>query len=306
MKGPAKSLRVHAGDSVHVEVQASYEEHSKKKVRGANGILAAVASLFNPGTAGIEAAGGAQSLTEAIAGTTLLDRDKTGVPKAYLNYVVMNKDSVVIDQGFVPVSEAAKIQVGGRGKDKRRTSAMVDSVTHETLAIDLDIAEEGYLYTYVSNESNWDVDVHFDQMTLVASSTAPAVVQRNDRAAIRYYPHGLAHQQPLTNPTNDYLYNGMERVGELDLNVYSAAFRTYDPALGRWWQQDPMQDAMPSLSAYHQTYGNPVNYRDPLGLYGWGGHGGLNRHIGESAGEQWMRERELSDGLVLCLPRFLP
>lgn len=37
----------------------------------------------------------------------------------------------------------------------------------------------------------------------------------------------------------------MERVDDLDLNVYSAAFRTYDPALGRWWQQD----WMPGLSA---------------------------------------------------------
>ena len=51
---------------------------------------------------------------------------------------------------------------------------------------------------------------------------------------------------------------------------------------------------MPGLSAYHQTYGNPVNYRDPLGLYGYGG--GLNRHIGESAGEQWMREHGMGAG----------
>ncbi len=83
--------------------------------------------------------------------------------------------------------------------------------------------------------------MHFDEMTVAAASSAPLIVQSQD-----YYPHGLAHQQPLINPTNDYLYNGMERVGELDLNVYSAAFRTYDPALGRWWQQD----AMPGLSAY--------------------------------------------------------
>ncbi len=289
VKGPAKSLRVHAGDSIHIEVQVSYEEHSRKKVRGANGILAAVASLFNPGTAGIEAAGASQSLTEALAGTTLLDRDKTGVPKAYLNYVVLNKDSVVIDQGYVPVSEAAKIQTRRRGKGKRKTDAVVDSAIHERLAIDLDIQEEGYLYTYVSNESNWDVDVHFDEMAVAAASSAPLIVQSQD-----YYPHGLVHQQPLTNPSTDYLYNGMERVGELDLNVYSAAFRTYDPALGRWWQQDPMQDAMPGLSAYHQTYGNPVSYRDPLGLYGYGG--GLNRHIGESAGEQWMREHGMGAG----------
>ena len=294
VKGPAKSLKVHRGDSIHIEVQASYEEHSRKKVKGGSGVLAAVSTLFSPAAAGIEVVGASEGINEALAGATLLDRDKTGVPKAYLNYVVMNDDKQVIDQGFVPVSEAAKIETGkrrteGGKREKGRGMANgVDSVAHETLAVDLDIEEEGYLYTYVSNESNWDVDVHFDQMAVAAASTAPLTVQSQD-----YYPHGLTHQQPLTTPTNDYLYNGMERVDELDLNVYSAAFRTYDPALGRWWQQDPMQDAMPGLSAYHQTYGNPVAFADPLGLWP---EPGLNRHIGESAGEQWMREHGMGAG----------
>ena len=113
-------------------------------------------------------------------------------------------------------------------------------------------------------------------MVVAVSSTAPTIIQSQN-----YYP------------TNDYLYNGMERVDELNLNVYSAAFRTYDPALGRWWQQDPMQDALPGLSAYHQTFGNPVAFADPLGLWP---EPGLNRHIGESAGEQWMREHGMGAG----------
>ena len=291
-QGPTLKQVVHRGDSVHIEVKASYEEHSRKKVQG-GGLLTAVASLFSPSAAGLEAAGATESLSEALAGTTLLNRDRTGVPKAYLNYIVLNEEQEVVDQGFVPVSEAAKIETGRRKKGGRKTkgtsgidNAPMDSVQHETLAVVLDIQQDGYLYTYVSNESNWDVDVHFDQMTIMTAGTQPVVVQSND-----YYPHGLTHQQPLNNPTNDYLYNGMERVDDLDLNVYSAAFRTYDP-VGRWWQQDPVQDAMPGLSAYHQTYGNPVNYRDPLGLYGWGG--GVNRHIGETAGEQWMREHNMA------------
>ena len=122
-------------------------------------------------------------------------------------------------------------------------------------------------------------------MAVAVASAAPLIVQSND-----FFPFGLSHQQPLSNPTNDYLNNGMERVDDLSLNVYSAAFRTYDPALGRWWQQDPMQDAMPGLSSYHQTFGNPVAFADPLGLFP---EGGVNRHMGESAGEQWMRESGL-------------
>ena len=54
-----------------------------------------------------------------------------------------------------------------------------------------------------------------------------------------------------------------------------------------------MQDAMPGLSAYHQTFGNPVAFADPLGLWP---EPGLNRNIGESAGEQWMREHGMGSG----------
>ncbi|WKN43210.1 hypothetical protein [Tunicatimonas pelagia] len=164
-QGPTLQQVVHPGDSIHIEVKASYEEHSRKKLQGGGGILAAVASLFNPSAAGLEAAGATESLGEALAGTALLDRDKSGVPKAYLNYVVLNEQQVIVDQGFVPVSEAANITKGERRREKgeRKKKNGMDSITHETLAVDLAIQEEGYLYTYVSNESNWDVDVHFDR-----------------------------------------------------------------------------------------------------------------------------------------------
>ncbi len=85
----------------------------------------------------------------------------------------------------------------------------------------------------------------------------------------------------------------MEYDPEAGLGVYSAAFRSYDPALGRWWQQDLMSDALPGMSPYHQSYNNPVAYADPLGLWP---ESGLNRHIGESAGEQWMREHGFGAG----------
>ena len=260
VKGPAKSLKVHPGDSIHIEVQASYEEHSKKKVQGGSGILAAVSSLFNPGTAGIEAAEASKSLTEAIAGTTLLDRDKTGVPKAYLNYLVLNKDSVVIDQGFVPVSEAAKIETGKRRKGSQKTANKSDSVAHETLAIDLDIAEEGYLYTYVSNESNWDVDVHFDEMAVASASSAPLIVQSSD-----FYPFGLTHQQLLGNPENKYLYQGKELQDALNLGVYDFEWRAYDPAAVRTWQQDPHAENYYDLSPYSWVGNNPISNIDPDG-----------------------------------------
>lgn len=267
VKGPAKSLRVHPGDSIHIEVLASYEEHSRKKVKGGSGVLAAVSTLFSPVAAGVEVAGASEGINEALAGTTLLDRDKTGVPKAYLNYVVMNEEQVVIDQGFMPVSEAAKIETGRRGYGKRKKKGKKkviagDSVAHETLAVDLDIEEEGYLYTYVSNESNWDVDVHFDQMAVAASSAAqPVIVQSND-----FFPFGLSHQQPLNNPANKYLFNGKELQSELGLNIYDYIARNYDPATGRFWQVDPAADLMTRFSPYSYAFDNPIRFTDPDGM----------------------------------------
>ena len=118
----------------------------------------------------------------------------------------------------MPVSEATKVKTGRRKKSRKvKGIAEVDSVSHETLTVDLDIAGEGYLYTYVSNESNWDVDVHFDQMQVAAlSTTQPVIVQSND-----YYPFGLTFNQvPEREWKNKYLYNGFELQDELTLDLY--------------------------------------------------------------------------------------
>ncbi|WKN43205.1 DUF6443 domain-containing protein [Tunicatimonas pelagia] len=269
-QGPTLKQVVHRGDSIHLEVKASYEEHSKKKVQ-ANGILASITSLFNPSMAGYEAVGATETLNEALAGTTLLNRDKTGVPKAYLNYVVLNEDQVIVDQGFVPVSEAAKIEKGKKVKGKGLKGASGrDSVQHETLVVDLAIAEDGYLYTYVSNESNWDVDVHFDQMTMSMSSSQPTVVQVND-----YYPFGLTHTQPLSNPTNKYLFQGAELTDDLGLGWYDFGLRNnYRADLGRWGSIDPAADAYYSHSAYHFGGNNPISAFEINGaMYDDGGSG---------------------------------
>ena len=263
VKGPAKSLQVHPGDSIHIEVQASYEEHSRKKVQGGSGVLAAVSSVFSPTAAGVEVAGAAEGINEALAGTTLLDRDKTGVPKAYLNYVVMNEERVVIDQGYVPVSEAARIETGKRKKGKQGTEVGADSASHEMLAVDLDIEQEGYLYTYVSNESNWDVDVHFDQMVVAAASSAaqPVIVQSND-----YYPFGLQmHQRSYVDGQNRYLYQGKELQPEL--GWYDFGARMYDPTIGRFNSVDALADHpnQIGMSPYSAMWNNPINLTDPDG-----------------------------------------
>ncbi len=57
----------------------------------------------------------------------------------------------------------------------------------------------------------------------------------------------------------------MERNDELGLDL--APFRSYDPAIGRWLQVDPMAEMMPSLTPYRFGFNNPVLWSDPLGLF---------------------------------------
>jgi RHS repeat-associated protein len=63
---------------------------------------------------------------------------------------------------------------------------------------------------------------------------------------------------------NKYLYNGIENIEDLNLNVYSAKFRNYDPLIGRWWQIDPYDKE--DMSPYAWVTNNPILYADPLGL----------------------------------------
>jgi RHS repeat-associated protein len=65
-----------------------------------------------------------------------------------------------------------------------------------------------------------------------------------------YYPFGLAMDGPwlndLTARDNRYKFNGIERVPDFGLNMDLAPFRSYDPAIGRWWQADPIAKAWES------------------------------------------------------------
>lgn len=64
---------------------------------------------------------------------------------------------------------------------------------------------------------------------------------------------------------NRYFYNGMEYVEDLNLNIYSAFFRSYDPTIGRWWQMDPKSEKYMDWSPYHAMGNNPISISDPFG-----------------------------------------
>ena len=63
-----------------------------------------------------------------------------------------------------------------------------------------------------------------------------------------------------------YTYTGREFDAETGLYYYRA--RNYDPASGRFLQEDPIELAG-GVNFYRYSYNNPTNWSDPLGLLSW-------------------------------------
>ncbi|MEZ4888459.1 MAG: RHS repeat-associated core domain-containing protein [Chitinophagales bacterium] len=111
-----------------------------------------------------------------------------------------------------------------------------------------------------------------------------------------YYPFGMNMEGPwcpdATNTTkNHYQFNGIELFEDLDLNVNFAFYRSYDPAIGRWWQVDPKAESFYGMTVYNGMGNNPVSVVDPQGDIGFvpiaigAVLGGLSGHsIGKAKG----------------------
>ena len=116
-----------------------------------------------------------------------------------------------------------------------------------------------YTYEYVLRDHLGNTRVTFN-----ANSTGILVVS-DIKQINSYYPFGLNMEGPGfgAGGANKYQYNGIELNTDFGLNINTAFFRGYDPAVGRWWQVDPKPNYGESM--YSGMGNNPVRYNDMLG-----------------------------------------
>ena len=123
------------------------------------------------------------------------------------------------------------------------------------------VAERGYIFIWVSNETT-GAEVWFDDLWIEHESP---IVQVED-----YYPFGLSmatSYQRVDALNNKFKYNGKELQSDLDLNWYDYGARMYDAALGRWHVVDPLADSYYDASPYHYSGNNPIRFLDVDGQY---------------------------------------
>ncbi len=257
--GIAKSLQVNAGDTIRAEVYAKYVDPNSANWTGAlNTLIGQIAA----NTAGVLVDGvnyTTSTSTFPYAGLNGTSGSSGSGPKAYLNWLVFDKNFAFKTGGFMRMTTAAREY----GQD----------VAHERLfSPTIAVAEAGYVYIYVSNEETAPLEVYFDDMKI--TYTKSPVVQADD-----YYAFGLSVSdlsfRKQSSIENRYLFNQgagdkkflTERITELGINVDMTKYRVYDPAVGRWWQVDPKSDKADQecVSPYNYSYNNPARYDDPEG-----------------------------------------
>jgi RHS repeat-associated protein len=175
-----------------------------------------------------------------------------GVPKAYLNYVFLD-DQFQYAKGYaVPITSAS--------------ATGAQTLAPPTMPVMA--PKNGFVYIYVSNES--DYNVYFDNLQV--SLTHGPIAEDN-----AYYPFGLTmggisdKAVKWNLPENKIRFAGKELQNRefsdgTGLDAYDFGPRMYDPQIGRWLQQDPLSEYMRRWTPYAYGFNNPLRFTDATGM----------------------------------------
>ncbi|MET0465658.1 MAG: DUF6443 domain-containing protein [Chitinophagaceae bacterium] len=252
--GPAMLLKVMAGDKFHLKASAWWSGSAGGS--NTSPLTSIVSALIGsaPGMSG-------GKLNPADLTSTVLDPQVSaflasqpgvsGKPKAYLNWVLFDEQFKFVGSS----SGAEPVESSGVVKEFNITCMPVD--------------KNGYLYIYVSNETN--SDVFFDNLQVTH-------VRGNLLEESHYYPFGLtmagisSKALSFGGPDNKRGYNGNEiQENEFSdgsgLDVYDFNARTYDQQIGRFIQIDPLasEGGQEVLTPYQFGWNDPVKNADPDG-----------------------------------------
>jgi len=239
--------------------------------------------------------------------------------------VLLSGENSVANCGFITEYRWLVSQIGGGGWQQIYIGSSPTYNYTFPLLEDGESEKAYYLQLVVRNSSN-NYHTRTIQVTITRDnksfyyltdhlgSVRVTVDERGDPVGWDdYYPFGLQmpgrSQQQYGSPATDVKYTGHELNQEGGLGIYHAGARLYDPAVGRFMQQDPMTGKYPGWSPYNYVLGNPVVFVDPDGMEVWAyNEDWINRIASELneripgigiSNEQRTREVEDGDGNVI-------
>ncbi|WP_162915582.1 DUF6443 domain-containing protein [Paraflavitalea soli] len=256
-------IKVMAGDKIDIFGRSYYKNTAT--INNSNSTLLDVATILGgmlqvPGSA-VAAKGVTGTQLAAINNGTIPssfirgnNNETTTVPKAYINYLFFDDQFKYVGGDFSRVGTS----------DIVKDHWTVDQANLKGVMV----PKNGYLFVYVSNESN--VNVYFDNIQVIRTP-GPLLEETH------YYPFGLAMSGISSRATNGIAGNKIKFGGkELQseefsdgsgLELYDFDFRTLDPQIGRFHGIDPLSDLDRRWTPYRYAYNNPLRYIDPDGLW---------------------------------------
>ena len=257
--GPSIVLKVMANDTISANVfgwyQGAVQPPPSQEVPLINDLLTTLSSDV-VGQGGSELSGAVSPVTSALSlamGSFITTNENpsyvTTAPKAFLNWVLFD------DQLNYVTGNAAQIPAMTAGESKQLIQGTLPAV----------IPKNGYLYIYVSNESQ--DTVFFDNLN-INYRRGPVSEEEH------YYPFGLtmsgiSDRALQFGKNNHYKYNKGSELEEMNfsdgsgLEWYDTQLRELDPQIGRWNQIDSKPNM--AESPYAAMGNNPIFKNDPLG-----------------------------------------
>jgi RHS repeat-associated protein len=243
--GPSIMLWVHPGDVINAEVFAKYTNFDSDNTNLLAGIASFLTTTFSS-TAVIDGASVFNVMNSpdfaTLSAWAKLDEEQ---PRAFLTYLLFDNNNKLVDFDFDQVSNDAEVP------------ETIVGHAHERLLLEnITIEKEGYIYIYVSNQSDQNMEVYFDDLKVTHRYSN--IVSGGD-----YYPFGLAiKDRHIDRDIYRYKYQGQfaERDDETGWSHFK--LREYDPLIARTLTVDP---AMQFYSPYVWVDNNPICRVDPTG-----------------------------------------
>jgi RHS repeat-associated protein len=252
--GPNVFLKVMAGDQLTTSVKYFYNQSPTNSGNGnlQNLVASSIFSLLT-GNAQAAAVKGSSSIIQGslqsggALGNFISNQNQGGstTPQAYLNVLFFDENFNV-----VPYNNATSM-----GSFGARVS---NSGNNQSIQLpNIPVPQNGYVYVYLSNESN--TDVYFDDF--VVDHNRGQLVEEN-----HYYAYGLRIKglggKAFNKGENKYGYQGSYSEEEEETEWNEFDLRMYNAQTGVWSGVDPMDEFS---SPYIGMGANPVNLTDPSG-----------------------------------------